>query len=456
MADQPLTGPLAMVDLPDGTKAPFYVVPFDAEGACSGPRTASEAVAAAAGATDVFLFSHGWNNDWAAATGRYYDFLHQYSAMRAQRWDPPTRDYHPVLVGVFWPSEALVPEDRQAPAIAAEPGLTPEALAEAAAARAELDAVADRLAPGDRARFYELADSPAGLSGDEIGELAALVAPALAGPPDELGDPGAAPSPDELRAIGEKLPAAASGPTSTEAGGFVDDGGPVAPAPAAPEAAGLLDTLKKLDPRELIRAATVLLMKDRAGRVGGRGVAELLRRLVDASPQVRVHLIGHSYGCKVMLSALSVGDAPSRPVDSVLLLQPALSALCFATDVDGTGRPGGYRPALERTRLPVITTFSSHDFPLTKVFQVAVRRASDLGEAVIAGVPLPSKYAALGGFGPYGADADTVVVQPRVPPEGYPVTSARVVAVQADSVISGHGAVTNPATAWMLLDQVMT
>jgi hypothetical protein len=443
----PLTGPLSAVRLPDGSTAPFYVVPFDADGVCTGPRTAGEAVEAAAGATDVFLFSHGWNNDWGAATGRYFDFLHQYTTVRAQRWEPPTRPYRPVLVGVFWPSEALVSDDRQAPDIAAEAGLP-----DTAAPDPELDAIASRLPADDRARFYELAAGPTGLTGDEAAELVALVAPALAGPPDELDEPGDPPSPEELQEIWTSM-AEDDQPVSSETGGFVDDGAADA---ASPETAGVLDVLKKLDPRQLVKTATVLLMKDRAGRVGGRGVAELLRKLVDASPDVRVHLIGHSYGCKVVLSALCAGSAPSRTVDSVLLLQPALSALCFATDVDGTGKPGGYRVALERTRQPVLTTFSSHDFPLTRVFHLAVRRASDLGEAVIAGVPLPSKYAALGGYGPHGADNDTVVVQPATPPAGYAVVGKRVVAVQSDSVISGHGAITNPATAWMLLDQVMT
>ncbi|HEY6746750.1 MAG TPA: hypothetical protein VI357_13650 [Mycobacteriales bacterium] len=452
MADQPLTGPITTIQLEDGTAVPFYVVPFDADGACSGPRAAADAVADAAGATDVFLFSHGWNNDWAAATGRYYDFLHAYSAVRAQRWNPPTRPYRPVLVGVFWPSEALVADADRAPDIAADTGLTPAGLADAAAERAELDGLAARLPAADRERFYALADSPGGLADDDADELAALVAPVLAGPPDELGGPGDPPTPKDLRVIWDQLPGRDGGPVSTEAGGFVDDGGPAGP---GPETAGFLDLVKKLDPRQLIRAATVLLMKDRAGRVGARGVHDLLGRLVAAGPDVRVHLIGHSYGAKVVLSALCAGDPPGRPVDSVLLLEPALSALAFATDVDGTGRPGGYRSALERSRQPILTTFSSHDVPLTKLFHLAVRRASDLGEAVIAGTPLPNRYAALGGFGPYGCDADTVVVEPTT--DGYPLGGPkRIVAVRGDSVISGHGAVTNPATAWMLLDQVMS
>jgi hypothetical protein len=452
MADRPLTGPITTVQLEDGTAVPFYVVPFDADGACSGPRAAADAVTDAAGATDVFLFSHGWNNDWAAATGRYYDFLHAYSAVRAQRWNPPTRPYRPVLVGVFWPSEALASDAGQGPDIAADTGLSPDVLAAAAARRAELDGLAQRLAPADRERFYALADRPDGLDDTEADQLAALLAPVLAGPPDELGDPGEPPTAKDLKVIWEQLPTADGGPVSTDTGGFVDDGGPAGP---GPETAGFLDFVKKLDPRQLVRAATVLLMKDRAGRVGARGVHDLLGRLVSASPDVRVHLIGHSYGCKVVLSALCAGDPPGRPVDSVLLLEPALSALAFATDVDGSGRPGGYRSALERSRQPILTTFSSHDVPLTKFFHLAVRRASDLGEAVIAGTPLPSRYAALGGFGPYGCDADSVVVPPAAPPEDYPLAGPkRIVAVRGDSIISGHGAVTNPATAWMLLDQV--
>ena len=92
---------------------------------------------------------------------------------------------------------------------------------------------------------------------------------------------------------------------------------------------------------------------------------------------------------------------------------------------------------------------------------LALRSTRDAPEVVaevvsreLAALAPPTR--ALGGFGPHGADDDTVVVQPATPPAGYPVVGKRVVAVQADSVISGHGAITNPATAWMLLDQVMT
>src|SRR5215207_1778501 len=90
MAEQPQTGPLTVVDLPDGTKAPFYVVPFDAEGACSGPRAAGDAVADAARATDVFLRRPGRTSRcWSASSGRARRWCPRTGRLRRSR---PTRD----------------------------------------------------------------------------------------------------------------------------------------------------------------------------------------------------------------------------------------------------------------------------------------------------------------------------------------------------------------------------
>jgi hypothetical protein len=438
MADPLPVGPIKILSGEGGAAVPLYMIPFDKEGTCIGPRTLDHLVGAAAGATDVFVFSHGWNTEWAGALSHYDRFIQHFAAARRQRWSPPGRDYRPVLAGVFWPSAALVDSGDQAPDIAGDPG----------AGQAEIEglaALAELLEPAQAQRLYELAQRDE-LTREEAEELAALLAPALAGGDDEL-DPGApAPTPEELLAVWERLLAEGGPEQPGEAGGFIDDG-----QAATPTTAGFLDFLKK--PREIVRGATVWLMKDRAGRVGARGVGAMVRRLTDASPSARVHLIGHSYGCKVVLSALSAGAAPSRPVESVLLLQPALSCLAFATNVDG--RPGGYRPALSRSRQPIITTFSKHDLPLTKFFHLAVRRASDLGEAVIAGAP-PSRYAALGGFGPQGADADVVVVPARQAPNRYDLaTGKRIIAIQGDDVISGHSDIENAATAWALLCQVM-
>jgi hypothetical protein len=104
--------------------------------------------------------------------------------------------------------------------------------------------------------------------------------------------------------------------------------------------------------------------------------------------------------------------SPPRRVHSALLLQPAVSHLCFADAVPGTNHAGGYRPALDRVERPIFSTFSDHDVPLTKVFHLALRRSEDLGEAQIAaGGEPPSVYAALGGFGPRRAGEQLIDIR---------------------------------------------
>ena len=441
-------GPWKTLSGEGGTSVPFYVIPFDKNGVCMGPLSLDHLVDAAAEVTDVFLFSHGWNNDWSVATNRYDDFIGRFAEVRHLQWSPPSRDYRPVLVGVFWPSTALVAPWEAGPGIAAgsEPGVsqvsgTPQDFA-------EMNVLADNLSTADAERFYELAQSDH-LDKAGAAELAAILAPTLGIEDDELEQQAAPPTRDELLEVWASLPADAKTTASQpELGGFIDEG-----ATTKVETAGLVDFL---DPRKIVRSATVLLMKDRAGRVGGAGVAVMLRRLIGASPDSRIHLVGHSYGAKVVLSALCNGPPPSRNVDSVLLLQPAMSCLCFAAKVDQQGHQGGYRPALDRSRQPIMTTYSSRDVPLTKLFHWAVRRTSDLGEAVIAGAP-PSKYAALGGFGPHGVDEDVVTVTAKRLPDRYSLRDVgrRIIAVDANDAIKGHGDVTNQVTAWALLNQVM-
>lgn len=448
-----------------GERAPFYMIPFDESGVCVGPATRKHLIETAVGGrhTDVFVFSHGWNNTWPTAVARYESFITGFARTRAERPLPAGRGFRPLLVGVFWPSAVLVDEDEEAPAIAGGSTIRAHEDAEVAA---ELDAVTTVAAalPADaRVSFYALAQKDA-LSEAEVAEFAALLAPLWGeeAETDDLGPDGERPGPEDLVAVWREL---ASSETSGESGfgfapggfgfGDVERGATGDAMPSPPLTAGLGDLdLRRLHPRQLIRGTTVWMMKDRAGRVGTRGVGPLVADLLEATG-ARVHLVGHSYGGKVALSALCAQRFP-RPVESALLLQPAVSHLCFSEDVPGLNRPGGYRAALDprRCRQPLLTTFSARDVPLTRTFHLALRRRSDLGEVGVAGAA-PSRYAALGGFGPGGLDGEATVVPAAPPGARYPLgAGARVIGVEASSVISGHGDISNPSTWWMLLDQV--
>lgn len=411
---------------------PFYVISFDKDGACTSPLALESLIEASRAATDVVVFSHGWNNDWDAATGRYEEFIKEFIAVRRQYWSPPTRPFSPVLAGVFWPSTALVMPWEEGPDIAGGDGSHPDA-----------QAVAEALDPARRAGLVDLLGAPA----PDLGALAAMLAPLVSGLGDEFG-PGPDPVTPEalLAAWGATTPTRPQ--THSTIGGFIEDEAP--PGFSDTPAAAGFNPLEKV--RDALRATTVWLMKDRAARVGGNGVARLLSRLAESS-NARIALVGHSYGCIVVLSALCGPPSLSRRAESVLLLQAALSGYAFAEDVDG--RPGGYRDAANRVRQPIIATYSKHDAPLTKFFHWAVRRKSDRGQAVIAaeGGPPPSKFAALGGYGPQGVAARWIdMPDPGVP---YPLsTSERFIAADASKFIGSHGAVQNPHTAWALLNQL--
>lgn len=221
-----------------------------------------------------------------------------------------------------------------------------------------------------------------------------------------------------------------------------------------------------LDPRNVLRLFSVYQMKDRAGVVGSRGIAPLLRDLLMATSGggAPVHAVGHSYGCKVVLSAICEPTALSRPLDSLLLLQPAVSHLCFADQVPGANGPGGYAATLhaDRVRGPIFSTYSRQDFALHETFHLALRRDGDLGEADIglatagedttAGKP-PSRYAALGGYGPRRARQHLIDPMPKSG-EPYPASLAGTAIASFDGsspgLIGGHGDISDTTCAWAL------
>jgi hypothetical protein len=440
---------------PGGVAIPWYVIPFDEAGRCKAPVTRESLLKTLRGEpfSHVFVFSHGWNNDWADATERYQDFIKGFGDMSDRQGLSTDAGYKPLLVGVFWPGISLVLPWERAPQFAA-------AGVEAGASDADrfadehdrtVTAIAAQLPDPKVARFYELASADT-LTDPQAEELAALVLPLMGSSDEGGGEPV-----DAADLVAAWKLAAADASTAAGSSFDVPDDesfGVAAPvAGAAPQAASWLGAL---DPRNPLRLATVWQMKDRAGTVGSHGVHQLLRDVLSASKS-RVHVVGHSYGAKVMLSACAAGPL-SRPVTSALLLQPAVSYLCFAVDADGKQHPGGYRSVLAPACItqPILATFSNRDVALARLFHFAVRRKSDIGEQRIAAGP-PSRYAALGGYGAGGlAAGQAVQMSAQLEGDSYGNVPAavRVVSIDGWQQISGHGDVSNITTWWMLCDQV--
>ena len=448
-----VTGPYPL----DGVQMPTWLLRFDEHGACTSPATRQQLLAHVqeAQATDLIVFSHGWNNDFAEATQMYGELLQRFEALAAQH--APQRKFKPLFIGIVWPSTWL-PSDSGP--IMASAGV-------AAQAEAVLGQLAQRVAatsgPAGLERVYALLAAP-GIDDADAAELARLIAPAFGVMTDEGAAGGGRPTVADdvlamMRALDAAVPGAAA-PDSDDLDDFLvpaDGAVSASPTSGAAQAAG--SWLGKLDPRVALRLFSLYQMKDRAGTVGYQGVSALLRDLLAINGPL-VHGVGHSFGCKVLLSAVCAQPLP-RALASLLLLQPAVSHLCFAEAVPGELAAGGYRAALmpERVTAPIFSTYSRRDVPLHDTFHLAVRRDADHleariaseGVATTAGDP-PSDYAALGGYGPRRAGQALVDPLPEAGAEfAMPAGNPPIVAFDGSAgAIKGHGDVTGPQVAWAL------
>ncbi|MET8863492.1 hypothetical protein ABZW11_11095 [Nonomuraea sp. NPDC004580] len=439
-------GPYLHISFARGREAPYYALRFDRQGLAASPLTQQHLLhtLAAGGTTDVYLFSHGWNNDWKTAHDAYRRFIVTYRDVRERHGKGQDEDYRPVLVGVHWPSTALLMAWEQGPELAGAGGTDIDAVDLSLAG--ELASYVD---PRRLARYYELVERPALEEGEARELLKLMTAVYESGDPDVPRDPGR--DLDEMLAawaVVEAQVMAPALPSSAEDFGAAGTFGTT-----APDVAGLMDML---NPRDLIRSLTVFHMKDRAGMVGAAGVGPLLRDMIQATDGMptRYHLVGHSYGARVLLAAITHprGGPLPHPIDSLLLLQPAVNHLCFADRLPN-GHPGGFHQAPDLVRQPILTTYTPNDFALHKLFHLALRRGKDLGEIEIAGDEPPNEYAALGGYGPRGFD-DWGTVAIKDPPEPYDLGAGApgVWAVNGSRTITGHGDVVNESTAWALCD----
>src|SRR5262249_8493831 len=144
------------------------------------------------------------------------------------------------------------------------------------------------------------------LTQDEAERLAKIIAKAMEHfrqADSEIDNICNAPSAAELLARAKRIPGRPDKTGKPGTFGFATG------AAGGPQAAF---SLSDLDARKLVRLATVLQMKDRASQVGAKGVGPLLRDILRAHTEVRVHLIGHSYGAIVVLSAVCY--PPEKPL----------------------------------------------------------------------------------------------------------------------------------------------
>ena len=147
-------------------------------------------------------------------------------------------------------------------------------------------------------------------------------------------------------------------------------------------------------------------MKDRARAFGESGAHALLASSQTAAPKARFHLMGHSFGCIVVSATVAGkagGPALPRPVDSLFLVQGALSLWSYASDIPyAAGTPGYFNRIVKNglVRGPIVTTRSTHDTAVGRFYPIGAQ----IRQQLVLGNDFPA-YGGIGSFGIQGASA---------------------------------------------------
>jgi pimeloyl-ACP methyl ester carboxylesterase len=465
---------------------PYFEIEFDIDGGLVDAAHASDATgfitSPAAGVTDVIAISHGWNNNMDEARRLYDDFFANFRARldKGAIMAPASRTF--AVVAVLWPSKKfedadLIPGGAASlgpigaaggvggGAVGAGPGGAPgpsdeqlrkladdlKAYLRSPAVDAKLDA-AKALIPnletsaGDQAKFVELVRSSVG---------------AQAASADDASDQFfARPAKDVMAELSKPLfTTPAPGGGGGAAGGVAGGLGGVAGGPGG-GAAGFVGNFLggiKNAAKNVLNFTTYYAMKARAGTVGTNGLNRVLRELKAGKPALKIHLVGHSFGGRLVAAAAHGPDnQPAVPVNSISLLQAAFSHNAFATKFDTTN-DGLFRKVVTEGKVtgPIIVTHTRNDRAVGLAYPIASRLASQKASA------LGDENDTYGGIGRNGAlvkfTPEAAAGQLLAVDVAYQFAAGkRIHNLGADQFITNHGDVARAEVAQAVLSAIAT
>jgi hypothetical protein len=429
------------------TNEPVWDLEFDENGRLTTPAVEDFlAQVLAEGVEDLFIFSHGWGTSKGKARELYDEMF----PMIQQAANGLAGIGATGFAGIYWPSLWFPPTPATPPPTAAATQADGGAVVDLSAGTAALSGaeIAQSLAPGfaDPAQQQMLA---------EIGQLIDQGEKAVGfNEPERQKE-------ERLQQIHQRLRSLV--PRTPE--GEVEDAGEGAllfaadpkmayqaaaeafgSAPPDSAAQGLGDWFHHAinGAKDTLRVLSYTIMKARAGDIGRTGLGPVLEALHARSPAVRVHLIGHSFGARLVSFALSGISTPEdSPIASLLLLQGAFSHWSFAHAKDNPfGRAGVLNAFTDRVRGPLVATYSVYDWAVGVWYPKASFLAQQDTQAETAG--------RWGGMGADGYQAVSPSEDRVMPPDGntdyrlapgtfYRVNAAGVINnVQAEPFAGAH------------------
>jgi len=221
------------------------------------------------------------------------------------------------------------------------------------------------------------------------------------------------------------------------------------------------DPFKKLwaGAKQALRIATYYQMKQRAGIIGRKDVGRMvLAQFTPDASTIRIHLLGHSFGARLVSFSLSgLPESATReksPVKSMFLLQGAFSHYTFADHLPhDTTRAGALKGMADRVDGPLLTTHSLKDLAVGLSYPAASFLNRDDAAAVD---DQGSRWGAMGHDGAQAVDAGKETLAP--PGKDYPFQKGKWLNLDGNKVIihgrlpaGAHSDIVHPHTAWAAL-----
>lgn len=436
----------------------FFPLNFDGDGKAKAAAELKGFVdhAVAAQATDAIFLAHGFRNDETDATRLYTNFLKTFRGHLARPELASLNGRKFIVAGVHWPSKTFRESFGSDEGGVQSAGSDAQELADAKKQLADLKkqyANASQKKNLDRA-----AKLLPKLKGDVDAqdEFVELVLSLLDGTDLDTTEGVPQIRAQEGSALLNKLGTPIILPTSRDD----DDEGGVTAVVAPPgdddgETAGVGDFFGSILGRvnQFLNLTTWYVMKERSGTVGEVGVAAAVRALRAKSPSIKIHLVGHSLGGRLMAAcAKSLASAPILHPDSATLLEAAFSHYGFSANA-GHGKPGFFRDVITKNVIagPCLATFSFQDTTVGKAYAIMSRLADDNVRAI------GDANDPFGGIGRNGAQktAESSSQRLHVPGTKYTFAPKIVTCLDgSDGLIKDHGDVTNETVTYAFASAV--
>jgi hypothetical protein len=410
------------------------------------------------GATDIFVISHGWNNGHDEARTLYHGIFSNFKKVVPPQW---ANNRKLEIVGILWPSKAfdemVAAEDAGdaaggGAALHTGPaGPDPEG---EKALLGKLDGMKSFFVTKQK-EIDELKtlvpdlETKSAARIDFVTKVRALLDQSAANKEDASdaffkADPEALM--DQLRIdsedLGEEIKPGAGG------GAAISPTVSAAPTGGAASFTTFLNGIKTAA-MNVLNYTTYYEMKERAGTVGKNGVAPLLDQVLSPMAQ-RIHLIGHSFGGRLVTSAAA--NSTTDRIKSMTLLQAAFSHNGFSQSMNGF-----FRGVVEKQRIkgPILVTFSKKDTAVGIAYPLASRLAGQVAAAL---GDAKDKYGGIGRNGAQQMNLGETIQGKLLPvpanlvpaPAEYAFAAGKFFNADGEKFIAGHSVITGPEVAYAI------